>query len=246
MYDIASKKMLVMGQASLLLFALILAFIPQYYIVVFILYLAVMFGLGVVAQRRGGLGKKDIILSGREYFREEKAMEIAWQDKELMTELSAQTKLMGLTFLGLIIAFGVFWAYGLFKEDLIKLFSSFSQDQRVQLFFYWVTVFETIFVFNRGLTLYIYRGRRVQQPLMPSKYVVTDKGIASSGLGGIALQFPLPEDVEISFNTKRKFVEIKIKKNQRIRFYTKNPQRLYDLIVSLNKRAKMRSENTEK
>jgi len=73
---------------------------------------------------------------------------------------------------------------------------------------------------------------------MPGKYIVTDKGIASTGFGGIAIQFPLPEDVEISINTRRKYVELKLGKGQRIRLYTKNPQRLYDLINSLSKRAK--------
>jgi len=34
------------------------------------------------------------------------------------------------------------------------------------------------------------------------------------GFGGIAIQFPLPEDVEVSVNTRRKYVELKLKKGK--------------------------------
>jgi len=132
LFDVASKRMLALGQTSLIVFASILAFIPQYYIVVFVLYLAVMFGLSILVQRRGRTGSKDVILSGKEFFREEKAMEIALQDKELMEELTAQTKFMGLTFVSLIIALGVFWSFGMFRDEILNFFAGYGIEGRMQ------------------------------------------------------------------------------------------------------------------
>ncbi len=233
--------MLIIGQVSLLLFAAILAFIPQYYLVVFIVYLAFILAISVAMQRRGSKGDKNRVLSGRILFKEEKAMEIAFQDKELMEELSAQTKLMSISFGSIFIALAVFWLFGVYKDSIISILAGYVEGSALQLFLYWLIVFETIFLINRVLMYLLMRGKKVQQPLMPNKYFVTDKGIASPGFGGVTFEFPLPENVSVSVNERRKYVEIVLDNGRKVRLYTKNPRRLYDLILSLNERAKKRS-----
>ncbi len=241
MYDITSKKMLLIGQVSLLFFAAILAFIPQYYILVFILYLVVMFALTAFMQRRAAKGDKNRIMAGRVYFEEKNAMEIALQDEQLVSELTAQARLMSISFASLFIALGVFWIMGLYRDDIIRFFSLYVDNESLQLFLYWLLLFETIFVINRGITVYLARGRKAAQPLIPNQYVVTDRGIASPGVFGVALEFPLPDNIAISLNEKQRFVEIVVNENRRIRLYTKKPQKLYDIITSLNRRAKKRT-----
>ena len=71
---------------------------------------------------------------------------------------------------------------------------------------------------------------------MPSSYTVTEKGIIYKGLiSKTAIPFPLPEEVEVRLDEKRKFVEL-VKKDQKarvttvLRLYARNPRRLYQAI----------------
>ncbi|MET1102176.1 MAG: DUF2208 domain-containing protein [Pyrodictiaceae archaeon] len=231
-------RMLLISQLSSILFAAILAFIPQYYILIFVIYLAVMIGLNTMLQRKGVKGSKDKVLSARVLFKEEKAMEIALKDNKLMEELGAQTRMMVTSLLSLAIAFLIFWVYNLFKDIIVSRLHVVLGSMQLSYFIYWIIVFETIFLLNRLMAWRTLSSQMTQQPLLPSKYVVTERGITSMGFGGFTIEFPLPEDHELLVDERRGFVEIKLPKGRRLRFYSRNPRRLYELIKSLNEKAK--------
>ncbi len=233
-------RLLLIGQVSMLFFALVISYAPQLYWAVLIVYFIVVGSLMFMAQRRmGGGASVTDVMSGRRIVVEEKAMDIAVRDEELARELSAQFKPMVMSFVGIFIAIAVFWVFSALHDTIVEALKGYVGEERLANFIYWLMVFETVFAVTRGLGFAL-TGRPVggaQPPLIPSRYIVTDRGIAVPGAFGVAIPFPLPEGFSVTVNERRGFVEIADGKGRRIRLYSKNPRRLYETIMSLNKRA---------
>ncbi|MEM2019032.1 MAG: DUF2208 family protein, partial [Zestosphaera sp.] len=77
-------------------------------------------------------------------------------------------------------------------------------------------------------------GRRAVKSFVQvvSEYEVYDKGIVGAG---ITLKFPLKTDqYRVEYNTKRMYVDLiqtsSSKTSVKLRFYTKNPERLYEVL----------------
>ncbi len=235
MQQASSPWLLVFGQVFMVLFAVVLAFYPQYYLPLLVAYFAVVILMNVRGQRIGGAPRR--ILEARRLYVEEKASEIALDDSELIREYAAQTRTMLRSFLVLFLSLALFWLIFSYRGAIVgALESQAGLPPKIALFVFWLALLEFFFVFNRVVTR-IVQGKQQVMLIVPSKFVVTEKGIASLGLGGVAIEFPLPEDYTITMNQQRRFVEISDGKTRRIRLYTKNPQRLYELILKLNRKA---------
>jgi len=234
------KSRIVIGQLSMILysvFAAVLGKTATTFILVFILIIIIS-----ILQNRSGpnpIGQKktkpELVLAGRKIFEEEKAREIQMKDKGLMIDMQEQSRFTMYTSLGMLIAFIYFFVLWGYVDDLEKALLPYTGQGKLTVFLAFLIYFEGLFVINQ--LVYIWALRKVGTVVMiqaPSKYTITDKGIVIRGLtGGTALTFPLPDDVEINVNEKRKFVEL-IKKYKRtitkVRFYTKNPKRLGEVI----------------
>jgi uncharacterized membrane protein len=237
-------KLIAISQLSILVFALVLSLAPQLYLA---LVLAYIFGMGAITaiqQRRFARSAKlDDVLSGRKLFEEQKAMDIAVADEELARELTGQVKMLVASFLGLGVAVGIFAAISLVRGQVVQGFTALTGSEKLANFLYWLLLFEILFIASRAATLLVAKGAQKQQPpLIPSRYVVTDRGVAVPGVIGLALAFPLPSGYEVRVNEKRKFVEIADSRGRRLRLYTRNPRRLYELILNLNRRAAERTQ----
>ncbi len=232
-------RLLVASQASIALFALVLTYAPHLYLVVILAYILGMAWLTAVAQRRFGRGAKlDDVLSARRLFEESRAMDVAVQDEELARELSGQLRLLASSLVGLGAAIAAFAAISAVRDQLVAVLAGFTGSEGLARFLYWVLVFEVLFGVSR-LAVKLAGGRRQQSqpPFIPSRYVVTEKGIAVPGVLGVAVAFPLPEGYSVRVDERRRFVEIADGRGRRLRLYTRNPRRLYELIVRLNRRA---------
>ena len=233
-------RLVLVSQASMLVFALVISYAPQLYWAVLLVYFIVLGSTMFMAQRRfTGKVSANEVLMGRRLYAEDKAMDIAVKDEELTRELAAQFRPMVMSFVGLVIAIAVFWLFSAFHGSIVDALKPVVGSEKLANFLYWVIVFETVFIATR-VTGYAFAGgllKGSQPPFIPSKYVVTDRGIAIPGALGVAIPFPLPSEYRVTLNERRGFVEIVDGKGRRIRLYARNPRRLYELIVSLNRRA---------
>ena len=238
------RKFIVLGQVFAIVFALVLAFYPQYYWPILIAYFIVFFLVMVIMQRRGR-GPIEEVLSGRELYREDKAAQIMLSDPGFVEEYSAQTKSIMKGFMLTFAILLVFWVIFIFKDPIVDAIESIARvSKQLAYFIFWLSLFEVFFIVNR---LVILRAQRTStQPLFiaPRSFIVTDKGIAAPGLMGFALRFPLPENSEVKIDSRRRFVEIIESRSRRIRLYTSNPKRLYELIKRLNEKHKREREGT--
>jgi len=233
-------KQLLMTQIFAVVVALILAYGGAMrgilFTLLFVVYFAGMMVVGLLMARRRGRPVSELA-DAKVLFKEENAREVMIQDEGLAEEFSAHTKMFLRSFLGFGVAMVVYWIGGMLYQRGYEALSSILGGHLAG-FIYWLIVLEIAYVAAYGLGMRMSMSRTAF-PVTPAKYMVTEKGIAVTGLGGFAIKFPL-EGYEVILEEKRGFVEIKGEK-VRLRLYTKNPRKLYDLIMRLDKRARKRA-----
>lgn len=215
------------------------------------LVIILFFILMIVIQSRSGggpLGQKKVraeeLETGRTLHEERNLRELQMSDEGLVAEMQQQSRATITMTLGTFIALGYFFLLWHKVQDLKLYFStSFGFGDKLSTFLAFLVYFEGVFIINQLFMLYSIR-RIGKMPVisMPQGFKITSKGIILQGvIGRQAISFPLPEDVKVEVNEKRKFVElVKVGKRSivKIRLYTKSPRKVYDLIVRLNERAK--------
>ncbi|MEB3807162.1 MAG: DUF2208 domain-containing protein [Desulfurococcales archaeon] len=207
------------------------------FILVFILIIIIS-----ILQNRSGknpLGQVKVppeeVLKGRKLYEEENARELQTKDLDIMKDMQEQSRFTMYTSMGMFIAMLYFFLLWNYVDALYQYVSVYTGPGKLAEFLAFLIYFEGLFVINQ--LVYIWALRKVGKVTMlqpaPS-YTVTDKGIVIKGLvGKTAITFPLPDDIEVNVNEKRKFVEL-VKKSKRtvtkLRFYAKNPKRLAEVI----------------
>lgn len=234
------KSRVLIGQLSILLYSVFAAILGRNYkafIIVFILIIIIS-----VIQNRSGknpLGQEKVkpeeLLKGRKLFEEENARELQTKDTEIMKDMQEQSKFTMYTSMGMIVAMLYFFLLWGYVDNLYNLIAVRLGEGKLSEFLAFLIYFEGLFIINQGVFVWALRKvGRVTMLQSPAGFTVTDKGILVKGLvGKSAITFPLPGDVEVSVNEKRKFVEL-VKTSKRtvlkLRFYTRNPKRLAEVI----------------
>lgn len=208
----------------------------------------IIFVLIQVRMSRGALGqgkvKAEEIESDKVIYEEKNLRELQMNDEGLLAEMQQQSKASMLMSAGTFAALLYFFLLWGRIPSLHSFFASqFGLSDKVAMFLAFLVYFEGAFVINQIIILYTAR-KMGKMPVinMPQGFKVTEKGIILQGLlGRQAIKFPLPSDVSIQVDERRKFVEL-VKDGKRsitkIRLYTRNPKRVYDLIVRLNRMAR--------
>ncbi|HIC98490.1 MAG TPA: DUF2208 domain-containing protein [Pyrodictiaceae archaeon] len=221
------KKMFLIQQLSTFLIATIMVFGGPYRWILFILYFVAISWASLMLTRKRG-AKPDEILAGRIFYEEKNTREVMVRDEKLIEEMRVQSRMLTLTFATLVIAIAIFWVAGYFHSEFTAFVrAAISDNIYFAEFLYWVIVLEIIGIVNLALRKVMMPKQ--QLPLMPNRYIVTDRGIVIPGVMGFALKFPL-EGYSIKLNEERNFVEIE-GKGLRLRLYTSRPRRLYDIIT---------------
>ena len=185
------------------------------------------------------------ILSGKKLFHEDNTRSIQTRDQLIYLDLQEQTKFSLYTTFGVLIGLAYFFALWrdvpyLANYIAVEAFGSPLKDLspimvRVSLFLSFLIYFEGYFVINQAImTWALRRVRKLPALNVPTSFVVTDKGVVIKGLVTTkGIKFPLPPDVRLSLDKNRRFVEL-IREGKRtvtkLRFYTKNPEKLYDIL----------------
>jgi len=240
MYESTAKRIL-LSQVYMLAYSAILAVIGYRRSLVFALIIVFIVATTLVQRRLGkgplghGRARPEDILAGRKLFEETNARELQMRDEELIREIQEQSRATMYLSLGALVGFAYFIALWPHIDALMDLVSSWLGEGRLSLFLAYLIYFEGYFIISQAIQAYgLRKAGTITSINTPQNYVVTDRGIVLKGLiGQSAIPFPLPSDATLSINEKRGFVEI-VKRGKRtilkIRFYTRNPRRLAEIL----------------
>ncbi len=233
-------KRILLSQASLIMYSALLA-VLGYGKYVFLLIIVFWVLITYIQSKlsKGPLGhgraRPEDLLNSRKLYEEKNVRDLQMKDEDLLRELQQQSRATMYLSLGALIGFLYFMLLWPHINDLISLTSSHLGPGKLAYFAAYLIYFEGFFVINQSVQLYGLRKVGVITTInTPQAYTVTEKGIVIKGLiGQSAIPFPLPPDVRLEVNEKRGFVEI-VKKGKRtvlrIRFYSRNPKRLWEIL----------------
>lgn len=231
---------ILVGQLSILLYSVAAAVIglnATTFILIFILIIVL-----TMLQNRSSknpLGQEKVkpeeVLKGRTLYEENNAREYQTKDTEILRDMQDQSRFTLYTSIGMLLAmvyFLLLWGY---VSNLYQIVSTRLGEGKLSLFLAFLVYFEGLFAINQ--VTYFWALKKVGKVTVlqsPPSFTVTDKGILLKGLvSRTAVTFPLPDDVEVNLNEKRRFVElVKAQKRSivRLRLYTKNPKKLAETI----------------
>jgi uncharacterized membrane protein len=227
--------MVLISQLYLFVLAAVLAIAPRYYLLVLLVYFALVFMFSALSARRtvrGARVSREEVEAARRLFVEKDALDIAAADDELLKLYTRQAKATLITFAFFPLYWAIFEAARRLQPSFAELLEAHGVSGRLAGFLLWVMAFEAMFAISFLSRRLILGARASQQPpMVPRAYEVTEKGIVIKGAMGSVIGFPLPDDAEVHLDESKGYVEIVFGKGGRIRLYTKKPRRLYDLIM---------------
>ena len=235
------KKRALISQVLIILYSALAAILGRSYItlIVIILFLAVFMAVQSRLSK-GPLGQGRVrvedVLAGKELVSESGVREIQMKDGELALDLQRQSKFIMYMNLVAIVGLGYFiLLWGMIDRLFTYINTNIVADERIAYFLAFLIYFEGYFVLSQAAMYYaMKKAGKIYTLNVPSEYTVTKKGVVYKGLiFRSAIAFPLPEDVKIRYNEKRRFVEIERDTSRAvnvIRLYSRNPKRLYEVI----------------
>jgi len=231
--------------ATLVLFAYLASFYPEYLWIFFVLSLAAVFAISLLAGGRSVSkllkdmeyvrGGRTLLAVGREVV--EKLM---GRDKQLQEELRGQTLALVYQVVPLLAFLAIFLVPGL-RESFAGLIagplSALNLPANLGVFLSTLALYGTAML---ALQLASYYARRKVERAggrleVPRFYLVTDRGLLLEGR--VPLRAPL-SITELSVNTRRRFVEFKAKGpagTVRYRLYYDDPRELESYLAQLSK-----------
>lgn len=231
-------KQVAFSQLTIILFSIVAGLYRDYYIYVIIAYFVALPILISRQARRigGGRVSSEEVESGRKLWEERDVSELLAKDVDYVREMSEQMKATTYAMISMPAILGYIYLY---RKALAEHVRSLTPDPSLAAFLDFFVMFEGSFFISQAFTLYMRKKLVKKMPSMviaPRRYLVTDRGISAKGFGTtFALKFPL-ENVAVAFNERRKFVELTIEHPEksgastRIRLYSRNPKRLYEII----------------
>ncbi|MGC9134408.1 MAG: DUF2208 domain-containing protein [Caldisphaera sp.] len=237
-------KSTLLNQAYIIVYSILAAIIGVNYMLFILVIVFVIISMFLQSYLSGSpIGKNtkaNEVLQGKRLYHEPETRSIQVKDKQVMLDFQEQSRFTMYTTIGMFI--GLIYFFVLFKyvPDLSRFLGNYIADYRIDLFLGFLIYFEGYFAINMLNTMWaVSRIKKLPMVNVPSQYTVTDKGIVIKGMlttKGIA--FPLPNETNVNLNEERRFVEI-VKEGKRtitkLRFYSKNPKRLYEIIKKYGK-----------
>jgi len=221
-----SKKANIAIQAvSIVLFALVAALIPQYALLIFILYFMLFM---IIATRTSLKSTKSIDKSaGPSLFKESASAQAMMYDSLLAEELRSQFKSTMVYFIFPLIALVLIPLYTTYIGPHIRSFLQVLGNTLLENFLYFILMYLFLIGVIQGSRLLVVgRIKQQKQLLIPRSFTLYKKGLVFDGR---FLEYN--KDMCIKENRERKFVEIHSTKLPFIiRLYTLEVSKLYTKI----------------
>ena len=253
----SGKKMLLIGQLSIIIFALVAGFLGRsgwgywlFVIIYFIVFSVIMQKLNPTA--KASKASLPEVEAGKILYEEKQSFQILTEDTEYQKEMAEQMKVMQVN---MLMFFPIMLYFLLAFKPITSVIPPKFENPHIGYAVAYLILFEGSFILNRlGLYFNERRMRKQQKKMIminaPRAFTVTSEGIIYSGLASkTAIKFPL-KDYEIKYDVSRKFVELIHETDKvitKIRFYTRHPEKVYDIIKRRNEKAlKEYNEKKEK
>lgn len=221
-------KMLLLGQASILLISFISALFPQYYFLVAIAYAIIIAGVFSYSARKMSRRPAREEL-GRVLFRENNAIKIAMFDKELHDELMKQMKSVMFSMGSFILVLILFPAYRAYLAPYVNsILESYFTNEQLASFLNFLIMYEFIFLLMSIIRIIISRKYPPVQIMLPQKYIVYRRGI----LVNDRFFTEFTKDHCYEYNPQRHYIEIRGKHNPafKLRLYSENIAKLKEIL----------------
>ncbi|MCE4608383.1 MAG: DUF2208 domain-containing protein [Caldisphaeraceae archaeon] len=232
-------RSMMLNQVYVIIYSVLAAFIGINYMLFILVMIFIAVSMFLQSYLSGSpVGKKvkaDDVLRGKRLYHEHETRSIQTKDKQVMADFQEQSKFSMYNMIGMFIGLIYFFVFFKYVPALSNLLMAYiGSNIRLDFFLAFLIYFEVYFVITiLNMEWAVRKVKRLPMINTPSQYTITDRGIVMKGLvttKGIA--FPLPRDINMTLNEERRFVEL-IKEGKRtitkIRFYSKNPRRLYDI-----------------
>lgn len=245
-----NKKQLLIGQLSIVIFSIVAGFLGRsglyYWLFILLYFIIYMILMSKFSQPNlPHMVKAEKVETGKTLFEEDKAFEVASSDKQYVVEMQEQMKIMQSNMMfSFVVLIYFFFAIGPVTSYVAPKFA----DERIGFAVAYFILFEGSFLLSLLGQYYIGRrmskaGKKVVAMNMPRAFAVTTEGIIIKGLtSSKGIKFPITL-YKVVLDEERKFVELVHETDKvvnKIRLYTKNPNKLYDII------SKRSSENESK
>ena len=193
------------AQIFVLVYALVAAFFPQYFFLIFILFIATIFGMSIYGSLKHKVsGKAGEILSGRKLYSEKNAMNILLKDPEGVKDLSRQVKYSFLPLLLLPVYMGLFYLYGSYILPYFTEGKIIVVNDIITRYVGYLLMYEMLIGIGTSVNRLIYSKGVGGMIMVPANYEVTDKGIVGRG---VIIPFPL-DKYNVSIEFKRRFIQL--------------------------------------
>ena len=236
----STRKQLIIGQVSIIIFALVAGFLGrngwQYWIFV-ILYFIVF---AVVMQKLGGGGVKgkarvEEVEQGKVLVEEKESFQILTEDVDYHREMADQMKMMQGQ---MLMFFPIMLYFILAFNPILNTVPKYFENEHLGYAAAYLVLFEGSFLLSRLGQWAMERrmkktGKKFVMINAPRAFTVTSKGIILQGLASRnAIAFPL-KDYRVNHSPQRKFVELvheMPKAILKIRLYTRQHEKLYQIL----------------
>ncbi|MGC8997770.1 MAG: DUF2208 family protein [Fervidicoccaceae archaeon] len=252
---IQSRKQILIGQLSILLFAVVAGFLGRtgtiYWAFIFLYFIVYMYLMSKFGQPKYPSSAKATELDkGKPLYEEMRPFEYVSNDKQYASEMQEQMKMMNVSMmLSFVVLIYFFLAFGPVTAYIAPKFS----DERIGMTVAYLTLFEGSFAISTLGQVYTSRRMKKQnkKPVMiniPRSFSVTTEGIILRGLtSSSGLKFPL-DGFKVELNEERKFVELINETDKaiyKVRLYTKSPKKLYDIIMRRREKGSSEKDDEE-
>jgi len=221
-----------LSQLSILFISLVTAFIPQYYVYVFLAYFVIVM---FILFRRTRVWSK--IPSSRELgsplFKETNVVRIAMLDAELMVEVKRQAMASLSLFMLTLLVLVVFPVYrATVFEITYSVLHSIAGNELIALFLAFLLMYEVLFGILTLARMAILSKLKYSNILLPQNFTIYRAGIVLNDRFFVRLE---SDKYCYEYNSKRRFVELRENKREgiRIRLYTDAVSELRDKIAEL-------------
>lgn len=250
-----SKKQMLISQLSILLFAVVAGFLGRtgtlYWAFIFLYFIVYMYLMSKFGQPKYPSSAKAAELEkGKVLYEETRPFEYASSDKQYASEMQEQMKMMNVSMmLSFVVLIYFFLAFGPVTAYIAPMFS----NEKIGMTVAYLVLFEGSFAISTIGQIYTGRRMRKQNKKMvminiPRSFIVTTEGIVMRGItSSSGLKFPL-DGFKVELNEERKFVELLNETDKgiyKIRFYTKSPKKLYDIIMRRREKGASEKEDDE-
>uniref|UniRef100_A0A7J3ZJS9 DUF2208 domain-containing protein n=1 Tax=Fervidicoccus fontis TaxID=683846 RepID=A0A7J3ZJS9_9CREN len=252
----STKQQMLLSQASIILLSVVAGFFGrggwQYWLFVIVYFIV----LAVLMQRLAGPGREmrasvQEVEGGKVLFQEKECFKIMPEDAEYQKESAAQMRLVQAN---LILFIPVLFYFMLAYEPLLTTVPKYFESKHLGYVAAYLLLFEGSFAVSQvGQKYFQMRvgkaGIKPFQLVVPRAFAITSKGVLLQGIvSKTALKFPI-EDYEIRISVPRRFVEFVKDTGKsiiKIRLYTREPEKAYNIIIRKNRIAKEKVSKQEK